>query len=363
MDAAALPEGAAFCPSCNAAVDDVEEFGGALMCAACGTVLEEAGLVSQRTQARADAADAPAEGFGVTVRHEDTGVVAARIIRGQQGGGGARALVGAGGRPPPDLRSHKAALAAGATAAALPPAVARDAAELLPLVAAAYATNGRYLLPPSLAAVAYLAARNLAHGASMAEVAAGFGVTPLELGRHYLPLVRLLGMRPPPPRLQALIVKHASVLLPRTFPEFAGHPRAHPVTKLARDLGDLMTKVDALHGRSPAVAAAALLALAFSAHGGAKSSAAAADAAGLLGFERHAVQAHVKDYESELLKLAPLLPFFAPPGAPGPPPRPAALLHHVPLLLRLHEVVARAQASGAAAAAAPAAPGGGQGAA
>jgi len=110
---------------------------------------------------------------------------------------------------------------------------------------------------------------------------------------------------------------------------------------MARDLGDLLTRVDALHGRSPALASAALLALGFSAHGGAKPSSAAADAAALLGFDRHALQGHVRDYELELEKLAPLLPFAA--GASG-----AQLVPHVPLLLRLHDVVARVQAHGEA---------------
>jgi hypothetical protein len=71
---AAMPDGAVFCKSCDAVVDEVEEFGGALMCAACGTVLEEAGLVSHRDRPQTEVV--PAEGFGVVVRHDDSGAVA-----------------------------------------------------------------------------------------------------------------------------------------------------------------------------------------------------------------------------------------------------------------------------------------------
>ena len=60
--------------------------------------------------------------------------------------------------------------------------------------------------------------------------------------------LKILSMQPPPQQLQALVTKHASVLLPRTFPEHAGKVRAHPVTRLARDLGDLLSRLDALHG-------------------------------------------------------------------------------------------------------------------
>jgi len=39
--------------------------------------------------------------------------------------------------------------------------VAKDAADLLPLVARAYGEGGRHIMQSTLAAVAYLAARNL----------------------------------------------------------------------------------------------------------------------------------------------------------------------------------------------------------
>jgi hypothetical protein len=149
-------------------------------------------------------------------------------------------------------------------------------------------------------------------------------------------------------------VKHAAALLPRTFPEYAGPLRAHPTVKMARDLADLLAAVDALHGRSPALAAAGALALAFSAHGGAKPSSAAADVAALLGFDRHAVRGHVAEFESELSRLAPLLPFAS--GAP-----PAQLVPYAPLLLRLNAVVLRVQQLGTAAAPGAAAQQQGQG--
>lgn len=150
-------------------------------------------------------------------------------------------------------------------------------------------------------------------------------------------------MQPPPPRLEALVLKHASVLLPRTFPEHSGALRAHPAVRLALDLGELLTRLDEMHGRSPPLAAAALLALGFAANGGARGAAAAADAAALLGFDRHAVQAHARDFEAKLEELRPLLPFAAKVA-----PR-AQLAHYAPLLLRLQRVVERTEAVAAAA--------------
>lgn len=158
--------------------------------------------------------------------------------------------------------------------------------------------------------------------------------------------LQLLQEPPPPPRLQVLILKHASVLLPRTFPEYTGPLRGHPVVKMTHDLADLLRALGELEGRHPSTAAAALLAMGFAAHGGARPSAAGADVAALLGLDRHSVQAHVRDFEAELGKLQELLPFAA--GVTSK----AQLVPHAPLLLRLHQVLLRAQSASAAATAA-----------
>ena len=179
-DASGLPEGAAFCSTCDAAVDDVEELGGYLICAACGGALDAPQLVHARTLRRAGddggggGDGGPPEGRGVVVRASDGGALAAAVLRGGRwgraggGGGGSGGSAagavhggGGGGGAAPDLRAHAAALASGATAARLPPAVARDAAELLPAAARALHEAGRHVMQATLAAVAYTAARNL----------------------------------------------------------------------------------------------------------------------------------------------------------------------------------------------------------
>jgi hypothetical protein len=321
-------DGAVFCGTCNAPVDEVEEVNGSLICLACGGALDGGApmLVDARAAARRGPDDPPpGEGYGVVVAAHDSGAVAGAA--GAPGHGGAGGAIQAGsamrsaphasglepwvtrgsargvlsppgsegavggeptnrGRPQPplgppsgpphppgailrgrasappgagsrsrapDLRPQLAALSAGVTAAGLPPAVARDASELLRLVANAYSEAGRNIMPATLAATAYLAARNLTcagrrgrrawawglgrlrpagcwqhviepaaraaqsaprplrlarcaspaaprthhhpspnatcarrHGCSLQEVAAGFGVRPLDVGRHYL---------------------------------------------------------------------------------------------------------------------------------------------------------------------------------
>ncbi|GBF91754.1 hypothetical protein Rsub_04058 [Raphidocelis subcapitata] len=333
---AAAADGVPFCPACGTEPDEVEEVAGELICMACGLSIDAApsALVHQRALPRAGDADGPAEGTGFLVAEGDTGAVAAAMLRGPGAPRGARA-----GPSAPDVRAHQAALAAGAGAARLPAGAVGDAAELVPLVMKAFSDAGRYVMQATMAATAYLAARNLTLGTSLTDVAVGFGVTPLEVGRHYLTILKLMGSAPPPPRLDALIVRHASVLLPRTFPEHDGPLRGHPVVRHGRQLGELMGAVDALSGRNPALAAAALLSLGYCAHGGARPSAAAADVAALLGFDRHAVRQHAKDFEAELARLSPLLPFAAGAGV-------GQLVPHVPLLLRLNAVVARLQAGG-----------------
>jgi hypothetical protein len=78
--AGAADAGGAYCPTCAAAVDEVDEFAGEMMCAACGTVLEgaESALVSsvRRPFAGDGPGDAPAEGYGVAVALDDSGALA-----------------------------------------------------------------------------------------------------------------------------------------------------------------------------------------------------------------------------------------------------------------------------------------------
>lgn len=69
---------AAFCKTCGEVVDDVEEIAGSLICVACGTALEDVGLVHTRHLVGFGANDdsrMPAEGRGTFIREHDDGTI------------------------------------------------------------------------------------------------------------------------------------------------------------------------------------------------------------------------------------------------------------------------------------------------
>jgi hypothetical protein len=230
------------CPRCDEPLgDEVLEVDGFLACPACGFVIDDSILVHTLFAPGTEdeggggggehAAGAP---LGVRVWHDDpTGQAAvARALRGRMGGG-ASAAVGreasyAAGREARRRRLHarlRAIMAAlpGAAAALPRRAAADNAAALLERVDAAYhppadeaattTRHGHAMRAETLAAVAYVTAREAGAPITFAGAAGAAACAPLAVAREFLRLKAALRLTVPQAPLGTLVLAQGATLL------------------------------------------------------------------------------------------------------------------------------------------------------
>ncbi|KAF8071108.1 BRF1 [Scenedesmus sp. PABB004] len=301
--AAAAPPLCAHCGMDAFDFEDVHE-GTRMICTACGALADD-----QDDLVAGPAFDAAGR-TGVFVSADDDGArTGAALLQDGSRAGQAAALPSGGARV---VAANLDRLAAGVSVLQLPAHVAAAARGLLPLVvdANAAAAPRRNTTAATVAATIYLAAREERYALTLGAAGAPLSVYGAEVGREFRRLVSALARPVPPPHLSTLVLRAAALVLPAYTPGVAGPLRTQPVVRAALDLADLLQRIEATDGRSPNVAAAAILSMCLAEqYKDARPSGYAAEVARLLGHDRSAVQAHIRTYTAQLAPLLALLPF------------------------------------------------------
>jgi hypothetical protein len=142
----------------------------------------------------------------------------------------------------------------------LPTNVCTASRSLLPLVLDANATAvpRRYMTACTIAAIVYLAAREEHYALSLGAAGSALSVPGVDVGREFRRLVLGLKRAVPPPALSTLVLRAAAEVLPHYLGStLVGGLRQQPVVARALDVAELVTRMAASDGSSPALAAGA----------------------------------------------------------------------------------------------------------